>query len=514
MKQDVHKRRRCAIYTRKSTEEGLDQTFNSLDAQREACAAYILSQTHEGWEAIPELYDDGGYSGGSMDRPGLQQLLADAEASKIDIIVVYKVDRLTRSLADFARIVDILDKKGASFVSVTQAFNTTTSMGRLTLNVLLSFAQFEREVTGERIRDKIAASKARGMWMGGVVPLGYEVRDRKLVIVPEEAERVRHIFARYLELGSVYALQAELAAQGIRTKARTLKDGRAFGNTNFSRGSMYQMLANRIYLGEITHRGKAYPGEHEGIIDAATFEQVGNLLASNRVRHKHALDAKHPSLLAGTLWDCDGRRMSPNHANKKGARYRYYISCKDKERLSLPVHRVPAGDLENLVIHQLRQHTDAKWETPNPNRELIIQYVKQITVHSDRIVIRFTGIEDPLTVNASLVRCSGETRIATSLDNWPNARRDPSLIKLIVRAHQARRAITDPDNGSIEAAASSMKLSSQYFCSLLRLSYLAPDITAAILDGRQPAHVNRQFLARVNNLPVDWPGQREMLGFV
>lgn len=402
MRQDGPKRRRCAIYTRKSTEEGLDQTFNSLDAQREACAAYILSQTHEGWEPIPELYDDGGYSGGSMDRPGLQQLLADADAGNVDIIVVYKVDRLTRSLADFARIVDILDKKGASFVSVTQAFNTTTSMGRLTLNVLLSFAQFEREVTGERIRDKIAASKARGMWMGGVVPLGYEVDDRKLVIVPEEAERVRHIFARYLELGSVYALQAELAVKGIRTKARTLKDGRLYGDRNFSRGALYQMLANRIYLGEITHRGKAYPGEHEGIIDAATFEWVANLLASNRVRHEHALDAKHPSLLAGILWDCDGRRMSPNHANKNGARYRYYISCKDKERLSLPVHRVPAGDIENLVIHQLRQHTDANWETPNPNRELIIQYVEQITVHPDRIVIRFSGIEESVTVNASL----------------------------------------------------------------------------------------------------------------
>ncbi len=239
MRQEVNKRRRCAIYTRKSTDEGLEQSFNSLDAQREACAAYILSQTHEGWEAIPELYDDGGYSGGSMDRPGLQQLLLDIEAGKVDIIVVYKVDRLTRSLADFARIVDVLDKRGASFVSVTQAFNTTTSMGRLTLNVLLSFAQFEREVTGERIRDKIAASKARGMWMGGVVPLGYEVRDRKLVIVPEEAERVRHVITRYLELGSVYLLQEELAGQGIRTKARVLKDGRAYGDRNFSRGALY-----------------------------------------------------------------------------------------------------------------------------------------------------------------------------------------------------------------------------------------------------------------------------------
>ena len=513
MKRDAPNRRRCAIYTRKSTEEGLDQSFNSLDAQREACAAYILSQTHEGWEAIPELYDDGGYSGGSMDRPGLQQLLADVEAGKVDVIVVYKVDRLTRSLADFARIVDVLDKRGASFVSVTQAFNTTTSMGRLTLNVLLSFAQFEREVTGERIRDKIAASKARGMWMGGVVPLGYEVRDRKLVIVPEESERVRHIFARYLELGSVYALQAELAAQGIRTKTRTLKDGRIYGDQNFSRGALYQMLANRIYLGKITHRGKAYPGEHEGIIDAATFEQVRALLAGNRVDHRHAVHAEHPSLLAGILWDSEGRRMSPNHANKNGARYRYYISCKDKERLSLPVHRVPAGDIENLVIHQLHRHTDAEWDTPSPAREVILQYIEQIKVHPDRIAIRFAGNDEPVAVDASLVRCSGETRIATASDDWPTARRDPSLIKLIVRAHQARKALGDPENRSLEAAASSMGLSSQYYCSLLRLSYLAPDITAAILDGRQPAHLNRQFLARVNNLPIDWASQREMLGF-
>ena len=513
MKQEVPKRRRCAIYTRKSTDEGLDQAFNSLDAQREACGAYILSQTHEGWEASSELYDDGGYSGGSMDRPGLQQLLADVEAGKVDVIVVYKVDRLTRSLADFARIVDTLDKRGASFVSVTQAFNTTNSMGRLTLNVLLSFAQFEREVTGERIRDKIAASKARGMWMGGVVPLGYAVKERKLVIVPEEAERVRNIFNRYLELGSVYALQAELAAQGIRTKARTFKDGRVYGNMNFSRGALYQMLANRIYLGEITHRDKAYPGEHEGIIDAATFEQVNALLAGNRVIHRHAAHAGHPSLLAGILWDGDGRRMTPNHANKNGTRYRYYISSKDKERLSLPVHRLPAGDIENLVINQLRSHTDASWGTPSPTREVILQYIEKITVHLDRIIIHFFGIDEPVMVNASLVRCSGETRIATASADWPNARRDPSLIKLIVRAHQARKALADPANPSLEAAASSMGLSNQYFCSLLRLGYLAPDITVAILDGRQPAHLNRQFLARINNLPIDWSSQREMLGF-
>jgi Site-specific recombinases, DNA invertase Pin homologs len=282
VKRDVA-RRRCAIYTRKSSEEGLDQSFNSLDAQREACGAYILSQAHEGWEPIDEIYDDGGYSGGSMERPGLKQLMADVEAGKIDIIVVYKVDRLTRSLADFARIVDVLDKHGASFVSVTQAFNTTNSMGRLTLNVLLSFAQFEREVTGERIRDKIAASKARGMWMGGVVPLGYEVKERKLKFNPAEAERVRHIFNRYLELGSVLALQTELAAHGIRTRPRMLKDGRNYGDKNFSRGALYQMLRNRIYRGEITHRGKSYPGEHEAIIDADTFDRAGRLLGGKLI---------------------------------------------------------------------------------------------------------------------------------------------------------------------------------------------------------------------------------------
>jgi hypothetical protein len=282
-------------------------------------------------------------------------------------------------------------------------------------------------------------------------------------------------------------------------------------------------LAERIsgiWNVQVTHRCElsqsleaVYPGEHEGIIDAATFEQVRALLAGNRVDHRHAVHAEHPSLLAGILWDSEGRRMSPNHANKNGARSRYYISCKDKERLSLPVHRVPAGDIENLVIHQLHRHTDAEWDTPSPAREVILQYIEQITVHPDRIVIRFTGIEDQVTVNASLVRCSGETRIATASNDWPNARRDPALIKLIVRAHQARKALADPESRSLEAAASSMGLSSQYYCSLLRLSYLAPDITAAILDGRQPARLNRQFLARINNLPIDWASQREMLGF-
>ena len=275
-------KRRCAIYTRKSTDEGLEQAFNSLDAQREACAAFILSQTHEGWELSDEHYDDGGWSGGNMARPALQQLLADVAAGKVDVIVVYKVDRLTRSLADFARIVEALDKADASFVSVTQAFNTTTSMGRLTLNVLLSFAQFEREVTSERIRDKIAASKRKGMWMGGPVPIGYHLDNRKLAIDEEEAETVRHIFGRYLEVGSVGALADELAVAGIRTKVRSYKNGRSVGGVSFTRGSLAQVLQNPIFIGKVRHRNEMFEGEHPAIIDQTVWEQAQLLFATNR----------------------------------------------------------------------------------------------------------------------------------------------------------------------------------------------------------------------------------------
>ena len=253
---------RCAIYTRKSSEEGLEQAFNSLDAQREACAAFVLSQKHEGWTVLPTLYDDGGFSGGTMDRPALQRLLSDIRAGEVDVVMVYKIDRLTRSLFDFAKIVEAFDAQGVSFVSITQQFNTTTSMGRLTLNVLLSFAQFEREVAGERIRDKIAASKKKGMWMGGLPSLGYDVQNRKLVVNEEEAGTVVHIFWRYVELRSVRALQAELDAAGIRSKRRILADGTPFGGQKLSRGALYLMLQNRIYRGDITHKGNAYPGEH------------------------------------------------------------------------------------------------------------------------------------------------------------------------------------------------------------------------------------------------------------
>jgi DNA invertase Pin-like site-specific DNA recombinase len=506
---------RCAIYTRKSTEEGLEQAFNSLDAQREACAAYILSQTHEGWVASPDLYDDGGYSGGNMARPGLTQLMVDVKAGKIDVIVVYKVDRLTRSLADFAKIVEVLDRHGASFVSVTQAFNTTSSMGRLTLNVLLSFAQFEREVTGERIRDKIAASKARGMWMGGVVPLGYEIKDRKLIAIKEEAKRVRHIFKRYLALGSVYALQAELAVKGIRTKARVSRDGNTTGNAHFSRGALYQMLRNKIYVGEIVHREVAYPGDHDGIVERRLFEQVGALLDANRVENADAVHAEQPSLLAGVVWDGEGRRMLPNHASKRGVRYRYYASAKDKERLKLPVWRVPAGELEGLVIRQLARSAELISET-SLTRQEVRSMVERVTVHQDRVEIVLAQTIDctePIIIPVTLISRSGEKRLSIPEAVEYRARPDAALIKLVVRACQVRQLMEDTVAPSLSDAAAKLGLTSAYLGVLLRLSYLAPDIVAAILDGRQPATLNRQRLARIASLPMDWKGQRALLGF-
>src|SRR5467141_1475356 len=311
---------RCAIYTRKSSEEGLEQEFNSLQAQREACEAFITSQRHEGWVCLRAAYDDGGFSGATMDRPALQQLLADLTAGRVDTVVVYKIDRLTRSLADFAKIVEILDSRGASFVSVTQQFNTTTSMGRLTLNVLLSFAQFEREVIGERIRDKIAASKQKGMWMGGVPPLGYRAQDGNLIIVEHEAETVHAIFRRYAELGSVRLLKEELDARGIQSKLRTSASGRISGGQPFAGGALYLMLQNRIYRGEIVHNQQSYPGEHEPIIDQPLWDAVQAQLAGNAAEHNEGGKTLQPSLLAGMLFDGDGNRMTPSHAVKKGTR--------------------------------------------------------------------------------------------------------------------------------------------------------------------------------------------------
>lgn len=346
----------CAVYTRKSSEEGLEQSFNSLDAQREACVAYITSQRHEGWKVVETLYDDGGYSGGTMERPALRQLLADIDAGLVDTVVVYKVDRLTRSLTDFAKIVQTFDAKGVSFVSVTQQFNTTSSMGRLTLNVLLSFAQFEREVTGERIRDKIAASKRKGMWMGGPVPLGYDAQDRLLQINPSEAEVVRFVFKRYAELGAVTLLQAELKAKGIRNKQRVNRAGQSFAGGHFERGTLYHLLQNPLYLGIVTHRGQPFPGQHAAIISQPLWDSVQALLVKNRAARTIKKGAIEPSLLAGMLYDNRGNRLTPSHAVKQGKRYRYYVSqalVQGQRSRAGTAQRLPAHGLERLVCQGL-----------------------------------------------------------------------------------------------------------------------------------------------------------------
>ncbi|MCR6733410.1 MAG: recombinase family protein [Afipia sp.] len=346
---------RCAIYTRKSSEEGLEQDFNSLHAQRESCDAYIKSQKHEGWTALPRHYDDGGYSGGSIERPALRALLADIEAHKIDVVIVYKVDRLTRSLADFAKIVEVFDAAGVSFVSVTQQFNTTTSMGRLTLNVLLSFAQFEREVTGERIRDKIAASKQKGMWMGGWVPIGYDRKDRTLTINESEATTVRAIFDLYLKLGSVMSVKAELDRLKLTTKRYVAETGRQMGGLTFARGHLYKMLSNPLYIGVIEHKGKRHPGLHPPLIDREQWDEVQALLQRKRQSNQTREYAKSASLLAGLIFDENGRRMISTHTQKNGKRYRYYITTDGNGRAEADQKKVrlPASAIDKLIRTKL-----------------------------------------------------------------------------------------------------------------------------------------------------------------
>jgi DNA invertase Pin-like site-specific DNA recombinase len=349
---------RCAIYTRKSSDERLEMGFNSLDAQREACAAYIDSQRHEGWLAIDDRYDDGGYSGGTLERPALQRLIRDIEAGRVDTVVCYKIDRLSRSLTDFAKLVDVFERNCVTFVSVTQSFCTTTSMGRLTLNILLSFAQFERELAGERIRDKFAASRAKGMWMGGSPPLGYDVRDRKLVVNPAEAELVGLIFRRFLDLGSALLLIREMNAQGHRTKSWTTQAGTFREGRLFDKGTLYKILRNRTYLGEAVHKGQSYQGEHEPIVDRATWERVHEVLASNAKRRGNEARARTPAPLRG-LMRCThcSSAMTPTHTRRRGRLYRYYICLGASRRGhdTYPVRSIAAGEVEGLVLGQIRR---------------------------------------------------------------------------------------------------------------------------------------------------------------
>ena len=560
---------RCAIYTRKSSEEGLEQEFNSLQAQREACEAFIDSQRHEGWVCLRTAYDDGGFSGATMARPALQQLLADITAGRVDTVVVYKIDRLTRSLADFAKIVEILDARGASFVSVTQQFNTTTSMGRLTLNVLLSFAQFEREVIGERIRDKIAASKQKGMWMGGVPPLGYQAQDRKLIIVDSEAEIVRFIFRRYAELGSVRLLKDELEARSIQSKLRTSASGRISGGKPFARGALYLMLQNRIYRGEIVHNQQSYPGEHEPIIDQPLWDAVRAQLASNAAQRNEGGKTLQPSLLAGMLFDGDGNRMTPSHAVKKGTRYSYYVSrsliTKDRTEDSAGL-RVPAAEIEQFVSSRVRQWlldrggiykaTSARFPDPSTQwrlaaraeeigkrwpefpvtrtRAVLAALIERIEVSVNQIEIRLRpcqlnalldvaaapiqGVIDDETeivsVPIRLRRAGREIRMVTDGNNpVATSKPDARLIKLLLKARRFNATLVGSDDAPFAALAEREGVSPSYFTRLVRLSYLAPDITHAILDGRQPRDLTAEKLLDHSRLPLAWHDQRTALGF-
>jgi DNA invertase Pin-like site-specific DNA recombinase len=559
-------RHRCAIYTRKSSEEGLEQDFNSLDAQREACEAYIKSQKAAGWIALPAMYDDGGYSGGSMDRPALRRLLADIEAGPVNTVVVYKVDRLTRSLADFAKIVDAFDARNVSFVSVTQQFNTTSSMGRLTLNMLLSFAQFEREVTGERIRDKIAASKRKGMWMGGVTPLGYDVEDRKLVIKEHEADTVRHIFHRYAALKSVRALKEELDAAGIVSKVR---DGQRPGGVPLAPGALYAMLQNRIYRGEIVHNDNVYPGLHEAIIDEALWNAVQETLAKNRVERITRSTASDPSLLAGLVYDGSGEPMSPTHANKKGVRYRYYVSQslikRNQPSASGTACRVPAADLEVLVEDRIRTllkskavilnssgsaplssrkapmeqsaNLEHRWPalSASHRRAIIRALVTRIDVRPNTVEISIcigimadvtnpaldiqklpthpTGAIEVLTIPACVRRTGMETKLL--IDGAPLGHREPdrSLLRLLGQARRYKKMIMQNSDMSVSDLAAEAGVTQSYFTRVFRLSFLAPKITASILQGSQPAELTANKLKQVCTLSPRWPDQHRQLGF-
>ena len=565
---------RCAIYTRKSSEEGLEQEFNSLHAQREACEAYIRSQRHEGWRVLPALYDDGGISGGTMERPALQRLLDDIRARRVDLIIIYKVDRLTRSLADFAKLVDVLDAHAVSFVSVTQQFNTATSMGRLTLNMLLSFAQFEREVTGERIRDKIAASKQKGMWMGGPAPLGYDVRDRKLVVNPVEAVQVERIFSLYAELGSVRLLQERLVAEGIPSKRRVSASGQPTGGNPMQRGNLYGMLQNRLYRGEIAHKGSVYPGEHAAIIGEVLWDRVQTGLLSRTVeRTSVSSSSDRPALLTGLVFDADGQRLTPTHARKGVKSYRYYVSvrlvtgAKNKNTAAGGL-RLPAGGTDALVARALlgliatpnalldalgpavlgaaQQHAllaaarQLAWDCQQFDllrmHEVVRETVARVAVHPEEVrvdvvpqklcalLLGEAGQAEPATqagvatayhtivVPALLKRAGKEMRLVIE-GGRSVSKADPTLVRLVSQAIAFREQLLTANSVGIAELATRAGVSGSHYTRVLRLGFLAPDILTAIANGRQPVGLTATKLLEDTRLKLRWSEQGAALGF-
>ena len=559
----AEKRLRCAVYTRKSTEDGLEQEFNSLDAQYEACAAYAVSQRHEGWALVPYRYDDGGFSGGNIERPGLKRLMADVASGQVDIILLYKIDRLTRSLTDFAKIVEVLDRAGASFVSITQSFNTTTSMGRLTLNMLLSFAQFEREVIGERVRDKVAASRKRGIWMGGGVPTGYLVNNRKLVVNQPQAEVVRSIYRRYLEVGSVVELVDGLNNSGLRTQVRLSQRGNVSGGVPFSRGMLFRLLTNPVYRGMTVHKEMTYPGEHKPIVDQALWDEVQAMLRERTQGHSRRLKAKEPSLLVGLVFDGEGRGMRPSHALKGKVRYRYYETRTEMVDGS-PAWRVSAHDLERIICQRLadmlgnqreltqaiRQTLDAR-ETETllgsassvvkalregsiPRRlDLIVKLSPRVDLAAHEITIRLdpsrllqalgadaavNGDSTPIALTCAATRVwHGRQRrlvIPGPVDETNFRYRDPNLIRLMGEVYEARELVLANAHKTISAICRETGRCRVRLNQLLKLSCLAPGIVTAILEGRQPVGcANVTTLLLRTDFPLDWAEQRAMLGF-
>ncbi len=555
---------RCAIYTRKSSEEGLEQSFNSLDAQREACEAFVLSQRHEGWQPLTAKYDDGGFSGGNMDRPALKKLMVDIAEGKVNTVVVYKVDRLTRSLADFAKLVEQFDSKGVTFVSVTQQFNTTTSMGRLTLNVLLSFAQFEREVTGERIRDKIAASKRKGMWMGGRVPLGYDLRDRKLYVNAEEAKKIREIFDQYRRLGCVSALKEHLDKGSIRSKLRP-GDRRRTGGERFSRGALYKLLRNHLYVGEIAHKGAIHAGEHEAIIDRKTWDQVQKLLEENRHGVRSRAWATRPSLLTGLLFNDAGNRYIPTHAQKRGKRYHYYTSQAviRKAQEGNSIGRIPALELERGVIERVSEFLRSPIEvlqaakeagisdasrnsllkraaqkaqdwlgSTNPGQQDFLKTVlTRVVIRSDSVEIRLNAgslfqnllretegrqgeLAEAVLVHLSCpFRCKSRRqmlRIVVGNDQPAASDGTVAILKAIARARLWYDQIVSGEVTSLAELARLHGVTPRYVKKIFPCALLRPEIIETILNREGTRQTTLKALAE--KVPLDWAGQLRTFG--
>ena len=557
------RRLRCAIYTRKSTEEGLDQDYNSLEAQRDACVAYITSQAGEGWTVVKTPYDDGGLSGATMERPALQRLLVDIKAGMVDVVVVYKVDRLTRSLADFAKIVEILDAEGVSFVSVTQQFNTTSSMGRLTLNVLLSFAQFEREVTAERIRDKIAASKKKGMWMGGVVPLGYDVVDRKLIVNEREARTVRTLFDLYRRLGTVNAVKEEADRLKLRTKARKPNSGGRNGGVPFRVGHLHKLLTNCIYIGEISHKGQRYSGEHSPIVDRDVWDAVQVQLSNNTRRKRRKSNDPSGSLLTGLLFDEDGKRIAPHHCNKKGRRYRYYVSrdpeaqrgwrlpataieaavldgiagfLRNEQGLvdALDLVAIPAHEIAAILSNATHLAAEVAAAGPGQQRSMMLDLVEKIILTRDRvhIALRPETLGDALGLPETKPAGSNQNAPTLTIDLPVSFKRrgvetkmiigetadapplqDRPLIEAVTQAHQWFAKLQSGAAESVKALADHHRVDKGDVSRMLPLAFLAPDIVETILDGRQPVALTAYRLKRLRDLPPLWVDQRRLLGF-